>query len=267
MGKWKIKSRELPGHQQATQQLEEFVLDLIRKSERGNVDDGNGVVRSQLENHLASQREKIDSINDTGIYQQQQEEDTKALASEIFDNLIAGIETARITLTYIQYQLSLPQNASLQHSLRAELRTLDPPVLLATSDFTNTHTLPSSKQIDALPLLEAILKETLRVYPASPASLPRLVPTGGTTLHGFKIPAGTVVGISSHVLHRNESIFEDAGEWVPRRWLVREGKEVGAEEERIREMNRYFWAFGSGARMCIGSHYAVLSKVPSPIFS
>jgi cytochrome P450 len=260
---WKIKSRELPGHEFASKRLEDVVLDMCRKSE-----NSKGIVYSRLSEQLQSGASTGDryGVDRHGDIKTRQVSNELNIASEIFDHLFAGIETARITLTYLQHELSLAHNHALQKSLRTELLTLSP-----TITFSLDHSLypklptsckselPDARSIDSLPLLDAILKETLRLYPPSPAPLPRVVPVGGTVLHGFKIPAGTVVGISSHVLHQNEDVFPEPRSWKPERWL--NGYAIGSDrpggEERLKEMNRWFWAFGSGGRMCLGSHFAV----------
>lgn len=57
---------------------------------------------------------------------------------------------------------------------------------------------------------------------------------------------------NAHSLHRNEDVFPSPEEWRPERWLQ-------ASESELKEMRKWFWAFGSGGRMCIGSHFAVYS--------
>ncbi|KAH7304658.1 putative cytochrome P450 monooxygenase [Rhexocercosporidium sp. MPI-PUGE-AT-0058] len=173
--KWKVKSRELPGHAKTTEELEECVLDLLRKGRTASAEDSKGIVRSQLETQLRAKHVKEGEKMSDGY-----SEDAKIIASEIFDHLIAGIETARITLTYLQWELSLPHNSTIQSALRAELRTLSPPIALSSPSSSRAGTqLPTSREIDTLPLLDAVLKEILRMYPPSPASLPRIVPVGG----------------------------------------------------------------------------------------
>ncbi|KAL8791110.1 MAG: hypothetical protein Q9195_006054 [Heterodermia aff. obscurata] len=94
-----------------------------------------------------------------------------ATASEMLDHLIAGHETSAITLTYLMLELS--RRPDLQARLRKELLTLDPPIL---TDDTPIDNLPSPRSIDALPLLDSILQETLRLHAAGPARQPRVTP-------------------------------------------------------------------------------------------
>ena len=61
------------------------------------------------------------------------------------------------------------------------------------------------------------------------------------------------VNAQAYSLHRNEEAFPKAEEWIPDRWL---GKVPGETEKK----ERWFWAFGSGGRMCVGSNFAMNCK-------
>lgn len=174
------------------------------------------------------------------------------LASEMLDAIIAGFETSGVTLTYLTYALSL--RPALQSALRTELLSLDPP-LLYPSD-AQPPTLPAAKSIDALPLLHAVIMETLRRYPPVPIGQPRRTPASSTTTLGpfADIPPGTRVNAQAYSLHRNADVFPEPEEWRPERWMEKAGTE---KDEGRDEKSRWFWAFGSGGRMCVGSNFAV----------
>ena len=182
---------------------------------------------------------------------------SRATASEMLDHIIAGHETTAITLTYLMHELS--QHPELQARLRSELLTLEPPLC------DSSNSLPSPRSIDALPLLDSVIQETLRLYAAAPAREPRLTPhvPGGTTIEGYpNIPGGVVISANAYTLHRNADVFPEPDKWVPERWLdERPGKKDG--------MKRWFWAFSSGGRMCIGSNFALqeLKLVTAAIYT
>ncbi len=183
-----------------------------------------------------------------------------AIASECFDHLAAGFDTSGITLTYLVWELS--QRPALQKALRDELLTLSPPLAPVTAEKPE---LPLFKALDALPLLQAILQETIRRHPAIPGPQPRVTPASesGTTLgppgHEYAgIPAGVRVSCQAYSLHRNAAVFPEPEAWKPERWLNANGAVVSAEDgETAREMGRWFWGFGSGGRMCVGSNLAI----------
>ncbi|KAL7270148.1 hypothetical protein RUND412_007155 [Rhizina undulata] len=157
----------------------------------------------------------------------------KHRAAEVLDHIGAGHETSGVALTYITYNLSL--RPKLQSELRKEISSLRMPL--------------DPKALDKLPLLDAVVTETLRLNAPIPASQPRVVPKGGCQLHGYFLPEGTVVSSQAWTLHRNESVFPQTKEWKPERWLC--------EEEEKREMEKWWWAFGSGSRGCIGRNLAI----------
>ncbi|OQE41356.1 hypothetical protein PENCOP_c005G04196 [Penicillium coprophilum] len=171
-----------------------------------------------------------------------------AIASELLDHLVAGHETSGITFTYMMWELS--QHPELQAELRKELLTLSPS--LRYSDIDGEKPLASPSAIDALPLLDAMVRETLRLHSPAPAQLPRVTPAtdNGTSLHGYdNIPGGVKVSSTAYSLHRISEVYPRPLEWLPQRWL-----EAG---DKIHDMRRLFWPFGSGGRMCLGSNFAL----------
>ncbi|CAG8971822.1 hypothetical protein HYALB_00001933 [Hymenoscyphus albidus] len=203
--------------------------------------------------HLRRAFQKVDPENVVGREEEKQHpHDARKLdlASEMFDHQAAAIETAGITLAYVYYELS--QRPDLQASLRAELLSLSPP-LLYPHDLTNPISSPHPKSVDALPILDAILQETLRRWPVVAGGQRRVTPKMGThTLAGYTgIPGGVKVQSSAGVLQMNPAVFPEPGSWRPERWM-------GGDEARLGEMKRWFWAWSSGGRMCIGRHFATL---------
>lgn len=172
------------------------------------------------------------------------EESVRAsLEAELFDHLAAGHDVTGITLTYLMYSIS--QHPRTQSELRAEIKTLQ-----QTSHSQNSL----AQRIEALPLLHAVVLETLRLYSPNPGPWPRVVPSFGYYIDRDKsIPSGTIIAASSYVLHRNAHVFPEPEKWKPERWLE-------ATTNQRKEMDKWFWAFGSGARVCIGIHYAMRSK-------
>jgi cytochrome P450 len=172
------------------------------------------------------------------------------VASEMLDHVGAGHETSAIALTYLYWELS--KSTSLQAQLRAEVLTLSPQIRWPPSPSSpSAFALPLPKSIDALPLLHAIVMETLRLHAPIPGTEPRSTPKDGCTLGSYEnIPGGVRVAAMPYTLHRNADVFPDPLAFKPERWL-------DASEEQTKEMLRWFWAFGSGGRMCIGSHLAI----------
>ena len=98
--------------------------------------------------------------------------------------------------------------------------------------------------------------------------------TSNSLVGHHEIPGGIRVSAQAYSLHRNQDIFPEPEEWRPNRWLLstEEGKNFNSNNgversgigdpcdtdvERFKEMHRWFWAFGSGGRMCVGNNLAV----------
>ncbi|KIW17638.1 hypothetical protein PV08_04833 [Exophiala spinifera] len=163
------------------------------------------------------------------------------IASECADHLLAGIDTTADTLMFLIWAISLPQHQQYQDKLRDEVSRIS----------VDDNGMPAPKDLTRLPYLNAVVRETLRLYSPLPAFEPRQSPID-TIIDGYEIPAGTVVGMSPFCLHRDETVFPSPLHFNPERWLTDSGALVPEADLR----NRYFWAFSSGARMCIGMHLA-----------
>lgn len=176
-----------------------------------------------------------------------------AIASEMLDHLAAGHETSGITLTYLSYELSKNQN--LQSSLRCELLALQPSFKCSheekplKKDFAGFKF--DVKELDSLPILNACLTETLRLYASIPGSQPRMTPpspTDLTYLSGHPIGPSVRINAQAYSLHRNPLVFPNPEIWDHTRWMP---------GNITKEMNAHYWPFSSGGRMCVGSHFAL----------
>jgi cytochrome P450 len=59
-----------------------------------------------------------------------------------------------------------------------------------------------------LPYLNAVLKETMRLFTAGPGTFDRIA-KDGMEVHGVYLPPGTVVGLQSYTLHRDPMVWGD----------------------------------------------------------
>ncbi|CAO2656693.1 Nn.00g054960.m01.CDS01 [Neocucurbitaria sp. VM-36] len=112
---------------------------------------------------------------------------------EAMNVIIAGTDTTGVTLTYLTW--AVLQRPDLQSALETETAGLD-------DDF-------KENDLINLPLLNAVIEETLRLYGAAPSSLPRVVPKGGTNFGGHYIPQGVTVDTQAYTFHRDPDIWSD----------------------------------------------------------
>jgi len=98
--------------------------------------------------------------------------------------------------------------------------------------------------LDKLPLLDAVVKETLRVYP--PFNMLARQLTSDVEVGGHLLRAGTLVSIPVGAIHRDKDLWgADAGQFKPERWL--DGTQADAK----------FLPFLYGPRGCIGQRFAL----------
>lgn len=175
--------------------------------------------------------------------------DDNAVVSMASSNIFAGSDTTAIsTRAIIYYLLKNPQYKQrlVQEidDMRRRGRISDP---------------VSLEEANNMPYLQAVMYEALRCHPAVGMSLPRVVPSTGVEIDGHYIPGGTTIGVNPWVVHRNVEVFgDDVDSFNPERWL----------KQDTGDMHRFFFAFGSGARMCLGRNisWMEMSKLIPMLF-
>jgi cytochrome P450 len=155
----------------------------------------------------------------------------RQVRDEVMTLLLAGHETTALALTWAF--LLLDRNPEARDRLEAELATVLGSEPAAPED------------LPALPYTQAIVNETLRLYP--PAYVTGREAVRDTTIHGTPIPKGHIVLISMYTTHRDERFFPEPDAFRPERWLD------GLEKRLPRGA---FIPFGLGSRKCIGSSFA-----------
>lgn len=118
-------------------------------------------------------------------------------------NIAAGSDTTGATLTAtLYYLLKYPQTMK---KLRQEIDH---------HDRTNSSKCFSFKQTQDMPYLQAVIKETLRMHPATGLPLERIVPEGGATICAQFFPAG----VSAHVPSIHSAVGQLTDFYLDRRW-------------------------------------------------
>lgn len=103
---------------------------------------------------------------------------------------------------------------------------------------------PTIEQLQQLPLLERVIKESMRVL--SPVPWNGRVTSQPTSLAGYELPEGTEVFVSIYQTHHMPEIYSDPERFNPRRW------------ETIQPTAYEYNPFSAGSRTCIGAGFAMM---------
>ncbi|KAG6827437.1 hypothetical protein H0H92_011792 [Tricholoma furcatifolium] len=123
----------------------------------------------------------------------------------------------------------------------------------------------SYDDVMALPIMDSVIKETLRLYPPVPfvrrtAVKERIIPYSGPEgdLHPstVTIPVGTTLFVSIAGSNRLESVWgPDAKEWKPERWLA-DVHSASNSRARLPGIYSGMMTFLGGGRSCVGYKFA-----------
>lgn len=104
--------------------------------------------------------------------------------------------------------------------------------------------------IKSLVYLQAVIKETLRLYPAGPLLGPR-ESLEDCTVAGYHVPARTRLIVNLWKIHRDPRIWEEPSAFRPERFLTSHAF------VDVRGQNFELIPFGSGRRSCPGMSFAL----------
>lgn len=158
----------------------------------------------------------------------------KALLMNIF---IAGTDPSSATIVWAM--TALLKDPEVMSMVQGEARSL-----FGDKDFINED------DIERLPYLKAVVKETLRLFPPSPLLLPREA-TERCSIDGYEIEAKTVVYVNAWAIARDPENWEKPEEFWPERFIGSEMELKGKEFEVL--------PFGSGRRMCPAKHMGMVN--------
>ncbi|HEU4328884.1 MAG TPA: cytochrome P450 [Roseiflexaceae bacterium] len=152
------------------------------------------------------------------------------LIGHIFLLFLAGHETSATALAWTL--LLLEQHPHILADLHDEIS-----VALGGN-------VPNIDVLDRLPLLERVIKESLRIIP--PVVGFGRYATQECNIGDYILPKDSYVSISPYITHRLPEIYPNPYQFTPDRWMS------------IRPSPYEYLPFGAGPRLCLGAAFAML---------
>jgi cytochrome P450 len=159
--------------------------------------------------------------------------DDELIRDQMLTMLIAGHDTCTALLTWALYLLGTDGEA--MGRARSEVDAL-----LGTEAW-------GASQVEALPFLNGVVKETLRLYP--PVHLGMRIAARDLTFRQYRIPAGSRVIYSIYLTHHRAENWPDPDRFSPDRF--------SDASDGSRPPYSYI-PFGGGPRNCIGSSFGLI---------
>ncbi|KAM7280017.1 hypothetical protein ACFE04_007151 [Oxalis oulophora] len=151
--------------------------------------------------------------------------------------ILGGSDTSAGTLTWaISLLLNNPD------TLKKAQEELD--------HYVGKDRLVDESDIKNLVYLQAIIKETLRLYPAGPLLGPREA-MDDCSIAGYEVPAGTRLIVNVWKIQRDPSVWDNPSEFQPERFLT---SHVNVD---VKGQQFELIPFGSGRRSCPGASFAL----------
>jgi cytochrome P450 len=147
--------------------------------------------------------------------------------------LLAGHETTAISLSFAAHLLATHPEvaAALQHELDTQVGAR--PLVL--------------DDLPRLTLLDAVARETLRLYP--PAWIIGREVVQPFEIGGYPLVRGDQLAMSAYTIQRDARFYTDPERFDPTRWLDR----------KLAGLPKFaYFPFGGGPRICIGNHFATM---------
>uniref|UniRef100_A0A8C4RH24 steroid 11beta-monooxygenase n=1 Tax=Erpetoichthys calabaricus TaxID=27687 RepID=A0A8C4RH24_ERPCA len=157
------------------------------------------------------------------------------IIASIIEMMVGGVDTTAVPLHMALFELA--RNPDIQELVRKQVQ--------AAWEKTGGN---AAETLKATPLLRAIIKEILRLYPVGVVI--QRIPSKDLVLQNYHIPAGTLVQVSLFSLGRSPQVFSQPLHFQPGRWEKPQLDCSGSHSPFK------FLTFGFGSRQCLGRRIA-----------
>ncbi|KAG7392780.1 hypothetical protein PHYPSEUDO_014267 [Phytophthora pseudosyringae] len=168
--------------------------------------------------------------------------DPKAVHDTLMSFLLASKDTTSFSLSWVLVNLN--RYPAVLAKLRDEIREKLPGLL------TGEIEVPTMEDLQKLPYLEAVVKESLRLHMAATN---RMANVSTTLSDGTFVPEGCAVMVPIYASARVKNVWgEDAADFKPERWIE-------ATTGKVKPVSPFkFFTFAAGPRQCLGMRFALL---------
>jgi len=165
--------------------------------------------------------------------------DIDEMTAQAFIFFLGGFDTVSTIICFMQYELAI--NPDIQNKLKAEIEDV----------LKDTNGKPTYEAVNDMKYLDAVINETLRLYPPSTFldricvkdfEMPPATPDG----EPFTIKPGECIWFPSYALHRDSKYFPEPEKFNPDRFL------------NSNVDNSIYIPFGMGPRICIANRFALM---------
>ncbi|KAH6809410.1 hypothetical protein C2S51_027193 [Perilla frutescens var. frutescens] len=158
----------------------------------------------------------------------------EAIKALVMDMFAAGTDTTHSAMEWTMTELI--RNPTTMKTLQNEVR-----------EVAGSKGEIEEEDLEKMPYLKAVFKESLRLHPPVPLLIPR-ESTQDTKLLGYDVVSGTRVVINAWAISRDPSLWENPEEFYPQRFLDSSIDFKGLHFELV--------PFGAGRRGCPGIAFA-----------
>ncbi|CAN1147231.1 Cytochrome P450 82A3 [Linum perenne] len=152
--------------------------------------------------------------------------------------IAAGTDTTTVTVTWAISLLL--NNRQALNNVQKELNQV----------VSKERILPNDDELTKLVYLQAVVKETLRLYPAAPLSSPRQF-IANCNIGGYQVPEGTWLIVNLWKIHTDPRVWADPLEFQPERFMTTHS------HVDVKGKDYELMPFGSGRRGCPGVNFGV----------
>jgi cytochrome P450 len=227
------------------QVIDRILLPQIEKELRRTKDEGYGSHKTVLELAVKNAKEELTS----GGMGKLDDRFVETVLSQLKVFLFAGHDTTATSICWAFHLLQKNPEAL------GKMRDEHDKVFGKDTRITSQILRQNPALINAIPYTTSIVKETLRLYPNIASAR-----QGSADLNLVGVPGyadmtfpteGLMIWDGIQAMHMRDDLWVGAGEFVPERWMVKEGDPLHPPKNAFR-------TFAVGPRNCIGKELAML---------